>query len=312
MADSILVVGAGELGLAILTALTAHPSLPTTKTKLSVLLRAETVSSSDPAKKAHIENIRSLGITIETGDFINAPSELIPVFERYAVVVQCAGYGMQAGTQLGVTKAVLAAGVPRYFPWQFGMDYEAIGSGSSQPLFDEMLEVRGLLRGQGRTRWTVVSTGLFMSYLFIPDFGVVDLPGRTVRALGGWENNITVTNPRDIGTMVASAVFEPEGTEDRVIYIGSDTISYRGLAEVLEGVFGVELKREEWGLEFLAGRLEEEPENPWVKYQNVFGKGVGVSWAKEETLNFQRGIELVDIKGYVEENMEAFSKDLRI
>lgn len=38
-------------------------------------------------------------------------------------------------------QAVLEAGVLSYFPWQFGVDYNAIGKGSSQELFDEMLRL---------------------------------------------------------------------------------------------------------------------------------------------------------------------------
>ncbi|SPO07517.1 related to NmrA-like family protein [Cephalotrichum gorgonifer] len=307
---SILVVGAGELGLATLSALSAHPSRGTSK--LAVLLRQETATSSAPEKQEQIRKIRSFGVDIETGDFINDPAALVPIFKKYSVVIQCAGYGMAPGTQLGVTKAVLEAGVPRYFPWQFGVDYEAIGAGSSQPLFDEMLSVRALLRAQEKTAWTVVSTGLFMSYLFIPDFGVVDLENRTVRALGGWDNTVTVTNPEDIGVMVADIVFNPRDTENRVVYIGSDTISYGQLADLLDGAFGLGLKREEWKLEFLRGKLESDPENLWLKYQNIFAKGVGVSWPKEKTLNHQRGISLIDVASYVEKNKASFASKLGI
>jgi hypothetical protein len=47
----------------------------------------------------------------------------------------------------------LDAGVKRYFPWQFGVDYDVIGGGSAQDLFDEQLDVRDLLRSQDRTEW---------------------------------------------------------------------------------------------------------------------------------------------------------------
>lgn len=307
---SILVVGAGELGLAVLEALSKHPNRAASK--LAVLLRQDTINSPTPSKKAQISKIQALGAEIETGDFINAPSALTPIFEKYDVVMQCAGYGMQPGTQLGVTKAVLEAGVRRYFPWQYGVDYDAIGAGSSQPLFDEMLQVRGLLRAQERTRWTIISTGLFMSYLFLADFGVVDLGNRRVRALRAWDNTVTVTLPRDIGTMAAEMVFSPEGTESRVVYIGGDTVSYGLLADLLDEVLGTRLEREEWNMQFLRNALEKEPDNLWVQYRNIFAKGAGVSWPKERTLNYKRGVSLTDVKGYVEENKEAFAKELGV
>ena len=305
---SILVVGAGELGLAVLEALFQHPKRGASD--IAVLLRQDTINSDAPAKKEQINKIKSLGAKIETGDFVNAPSALVPLFKKYDIVMQCAGYGMQPGTQLGVTKAVLEAGVPRYFPWQYGVDYDAIGTGSSQPLFDEMLQVRALLRAQEKTNWTIISTGLFMSYLFIPDFGVVDLKNRTVRALREWDNTVTVTLPRDIGIMAADMVFRPEDTESRVVYIGSDTISYKQLADLLDAVFGLELKREEWNMDFLRAKLRDEPDNLWVQYQNIFAKGVGVSWPQDKTLNYQRKIVLTGVKAYLEENKKSFQESL--
>lgn len=198
-------------------------------------------------------------------------------------------------------------------PWQFGVDYEAIGPGSALPLFDEMLVVRRTLRAQDRTKWTVVSTGLFMSYLFLRDFGVVDLddvgPGgekekkkkvKVVRALGSWANRVTVTTPRDIGRVTAEMVFVPgEDTLNRVVYVGGETLSYGELAGVLEGVWGEEIEREEWDVGFLRERLGREPQNLWYKYQCIFGGGRGVAWDLEETLNGRRGIKMTTVRDYV-------------
>ena len=91
-----------------------------------------------------------------------------------------------------MVRATLQAGVKRYLPWQFGLDYDAIGRGSGQDLFDEQIDVRDLLRSQqgqeGETEWVIVSTGLFLSFLFENGFFVDarDLERRaTVTALGG-------------------------------------------------------------------------------------------------------------------------------
>ena len=65
----------------------------------------------------------------------------------------------------------LQARIPRYFPWQFGVDFDVIGRGSPQDIFDAQLDVRELLRGQHETEWVIISTGMFMSYLFEPEFG---------------------------------------------------------------------------------------------------------------------------------------------
>jgi hypothetical protein len=70
---------------------------------------------------------------------------------------------------------------------QFGGDYDAIGRGSAQPLFDIQLDVRDLLRAQTKTEWVIVSVGIvskplsytvvmltaiqFTSFVFEPMFG---------------------------------------------------------------------------------------------------------------------------------------------
>lgn len=188
-------------------------------------------------------------------------------------------------------------------PWQFGVDYEAIGLGSAQDLFDEMLQVRGLLRCQSRTKWTIISTGLFMSYLFLPDFGVVDLEKRIVRALGSWENRVTVTTPHDIGRMTAEMVFAPKETvDDRVVYIGGETISYGQLADLVDDTLSspeAHFKREEWTLLHLWEKLAKDPENLWYKYQCIFGDGKGIAWGLNTTFNGQRGLKMTNVRDYI-------------
>ncbi|MET8615665.1 hypothetical protein [Streptomyces misionensis] len=82
-----------------------------------------------------------------------------------------------------VAQAALQARLPRYFPWQFGVDFDVIGRGSPQDIFDSQLDVRDLLRSQDQTEWVIISTGMFMNYLFEPGSGMVDLPNDTVNAL---------------------------------------------------------------------------------------------------------------------------------
>ncbi|KAK4151823.1 isoflavone reductase P3 [Chaetomidium leptoderma] len=289
---SILVIGAGELGTAILSALTTHPnnnhtSNTTTTTKIAVLRRASTLASPDPAQQSAIARLASLGITSETGDFIHSPlPELIAVFAKYNVVIQAGGYGAPGGTLLRVAEAAVAAGVRVFVPWQFGVDYAAVSAADQQggggggleasghgELFGEMLAVRAMLRGQNGTRWVVVSTGLFMSFLFLRGFGAVDLEGKVLRGLGGWGNRVTVTDVDGIGRMVAEVVYQPP--DGNVVYVAGDTVSYGEVADIVEGVYGGGFKREVWDREYLRKRLEEEPEDLMLKYQNAFAAGVG-------------------------------------
>ncbi|KAK0613688.1 isoflavone reductase [Immersiella caudata] len=299
---SILIIGAGELGTAILTALLTHPSRPPTTT-IALLRRPSTLT---PPPTPETTRLTSLGITLEPGDFVNDPiPSLATTFSKYHTVIQASGFGLPPGTQSRVTSAVLQAGVKRYFPWQFGLDYPSIGKGSDQDLFDEMLSVREKLAAQDSTRWTVVTTGLFMSFLFEKGFGVVDVEGRKVMALGGWENRVTVTTAGDIGRAVAECVYVPDGTEDRVVYVAGDTVSYGEVAEVLERVLGGEWERGFLGVEEAGEEVRRKPGDGMVKYRSVFAAGKGTAWEVERTMNFERGMKMVGLEEYVKGGMKG-------
>jgi hypothetical protein len=166
---SILVLGAGELGLPMLTHLSALASSQPYPVHLTVLLRPSTISNPTGSKAHDITTLKNLGISLLGGDLIStSPADLTTLFRPYHTIIDCSGYGRPKGGQLHVARAVLAAGIRKYIPWQFGVDYDVIGRGSGQDLFDEQLDLRDLLRAQSATSWVIVSTGMFTSFLFEP------------------------------------------------------------------------------------------------------------------------------------------------
>ncbi|PON29916.1 hypothetical protein TGAM01_v201282 [Trichoderma gamsii] len=303
MASNMLVLGAGELGLAVLEALARHPKRSTNSRSITVALRQATLDSAAPDKKRLVQQLRALDVRFEAVDVVQASaSELAAVFARYDTVISCTGMGLPSGTQTKLARAALEAGAEhqlRYLPWQFGMDYDAIGLGSSQDLFDEQLGVRALLRDQSSTEWLIVSTGLFMSFLFVPAFGVVDLASKTVRGLGSWDNRITLTTPEDIGRATAEVVLDPRGLVNQCVYVAGDTLSYAQVADLLDDRFGTHFRRELWDLDELARQMREQPDSVMVKYRDTFAQGTGVAWGQEKTLNRARGMDMTDVKAYL-------------
>lgn len=300
---SILVLGAGELGMAVLRQVaqraTQLPNAPVT-----VLLRPSALASEDPDKQQHLAELRSLGVDFLFGDLAaDSATTLIALFKDFHTIISCTGFVGGPGTQLKLTRAVLEAGVARYFPWQFGVDYDVIGRGSAQDLFDEQLEVRDLLRSQDRTQWVIVSTGLFTSFLFEPLFGVVDLAQDTVRALGSWETAVTVTSAEDIGVLTADIAFAKPQVVNQVVYTAGDTLTYGQLADIVESVLGRKLRREQWSVPQLKYELAHNPTDAIKKYRVVFAEGRGVAWEPAQTFNAQRGIEVVGVEQWVQENI---------
>ncbi|KUJ15969.1 putative isoflavone oxidoreductase [Mollisia scopiformis] len=309
--NKILVLGAGELGTAVLSPLA---KLAPPGTSISVLLRPNTISSSNPAKIAELSNLKSLGISFPAGDTATQTiPELVSLFSPYDLIISCLGFASGPGSQIKIARAVLEAKVKRFVPWQFGVDYDVVGRGSAQDLFDEQSDVRDLLRNQKGTEWIIVSTGMFTSFLFEAYFGVVDFQSSSgdemvVRALGDWENKVTVTTPEDIGKLTAMVVFEEPKIKNRVVYTAGETVSYGRVAEIVESVLGKKVKREVWSVEKLKEDLKSDPNDSLKKYRVVFAQGKGVSWDMEKTFNVQRGIEVQDVESFAREKLASLNR----
>ncbi len=245
-----------------------------------------------------------MGIAVERADVATASvADLAAMMTGYDTVVSCIGFAAGPGTQRKLAEAALTAGVPRYFPWQFGVDYDEIGRGSAQPLFDEQLDVRDMLRAQRATEWVIVSTGMFTSFLFEPAFGVVDLASNTVHALGSWDTEVTLTTPEDIGVLTADIIFAEPRIRNTVVYLAGDTISYRELADIVDRVRNSTVTRTEWTTDYLADQLRQKPEDTMRRYRAVFARPTGVAWPKAQSYNVLRGITTMTAEDWARANL---------
>ncbi|WP_133646990.1 aromatic alcohol reductase [Paraburkholderia flava] len=300
---SILVLGAGELGMAMLRALARRA---TAGVSVTVLLRQSTIDSTDPARQRDIAELRALGIRILAGDLSAQSTEaLAATFAPFDNVVSCTGFVGGPGIQRKLARAALDAGIKRYLPWQFGVDYDVIGRGSAQDLFDEQLDVRDMLRAQHDTEWIIVSTGMFTSFLFEPSFGVVDLDAGIVHALGSWDNAVTVTTAEDIGVLTAEILFAEPRIANQIVQVAGDTVTYRQLADTIDALLGLTVRREAWSVRHLLQTLADEPGNTMRKYRAVFAAGSGVAWDKADTFNVRHGIPVSDLEAWMHRHLIA-------
>ena len=302
---NILVLGAGELGMPVLRNL-ARRAKDIDGARISVLLRASAVESDAPAKQRDIAEIRDAGIAIVVGDLVNSSiDELAALFSRYDTVIGCAGYAAGINTPMKLARAALQSGIPRYFPWQFGVDFEAIGRGGPQDIFDAQLDVRALLRAQDKTEWVIISTGMFMSYLFEPEFGVVDLENDAVHALGSLDTAVTLTTPDDIGVLTAEIVFFAPTIRNEIVFLAGDTVTYGEVADTLQAALGRPFSRFEWTVPFLMNELANDPKDMMRKYRAAFAQGRGVAWDKAATFNDRHGIPVTDVSAWIGANLLA-------
>jgi hypothetical protein len=297
--DATLVLGAGELGMAMLRAL--HARGTPDGGSLSVLLRP----AADDARSPDA-SLQEMGVNIVRAD-LAAESEdgLAAIFARFSNVIGCTGFVGGPGTQRKITAAVLKAGIERYVPWQFGVDYDVVGRGSGQEVFDEQADVRDMLRAQSRTRWIIVSTGMFTSFLFEPAFGVVDLERGRVHALGSWNNRLTVTTPEDIGRLTVAILAHEPRLDDQLVYVAGDSFSYAQLADMVEQHLGRRVERILWTPDMLRAEVAAHPDDGMRKYHLAFARDTGVAWDKQGTFNAEHGIPVTDVPAWLRQHRPA-------
>lgn len=301
--QSILVLGAGELGLPVLRNL-ARVAKRAPGSQISVLLRESSINSQVPEKKAEIDELRGLGIQMVAADLVNdSIDQLAEVFGRFDTVIGCAGMVAGRETPMKLATAALRSGVKRYFPWQFGVDFEVIGRSSPQDLFDAQLDVREALRAQDKTEWVIISTGMFTSFLFEPVFEVVDFDNDTVNALGSLENSVTLTTPEDIGALTAEIVFFEPRFRNEIVYLSGDTVSYGQVANILENALGRPFKTNVWTVPYLMDELRKDSTHHIKKYRAVFAQGRGVAWPKAGTFNEQQSIPVTTAEQWARANL---------
>jgi len=294
LAATTLVIGAGELGLAVIKGLLEQS--PGSFGSTSVLLRP----SVNDAEEVISRQLQDKGLRIIYGDLATETvNGLAAIFAGFDLVICCTGFVGGPGTQRKITEAALQAGVERYVPWQFGVDYDVVGRGSGQEVFDEQSDVRDMLRGQSATQWVIVSTGMFTSFLFEPAFGLVDLERGRIHALGSWDNRLTVTTSEDIGRLTAAILAHAPPIRDEVMYVAGDTFSYAQLARMVEAHLGRDVERVLWDLGRLRSEVAMHPEDGMRKYRLAFARDSGVAWDKETTFNANQGIAVTDVPAWL-------------
>ncbi len=289
-AEDILVIGAGELGMAVLQELVLQHDAGKTPA-LSVLLRPSSVPTHE---------LEALQVGIERLDIATASEDaLADLFSRYRQIICCTGFVGGSGTQRKITAAAIKAGVAHYIPWQFGVDYDIVGRGSGQQVWDEQLDVRDMLRAQSRISWTIISTGIFTSFVFLPAFGLVDIESRTVRALGNRDYTLTATTPQDIGRLTARVAYAHASFRDQIIYVAGDTFSYRDLADVTERVLGHPVTRIVLSDQDLRNEVLAHPEDLMARYRLAFARADGVAWPRHVTLNARLNLPMIDAETWL-------------
>lgn len=296
--EKVLVLGAGQLGDALLSALV--PAVVQLKGSVSVIVSPESRDARGHLRAESHQKHAAAGAQFIALDMAGATAEsLRETFRGYDTIINCMGFVAGPGTQLKISQAVLDAKVKRYFPWQFGVNYDVVGKGSGQPVWDEQYDVRSLLRGQKATEWVIVSTGMFTSFLFEPAFNVVNLAEKTVNALGSWDTRVTVTSPADIGRLTTAIYLHQPRIRNEVVFVAGETLSWAKLASTVEQVTQQSFRKHVLTLPALLDALRADPDDRMLRYRAAFARGVGTWWPMSETFNAKNNITTEDVAGWL-------------
>jgi len=298
----ILLLGLGELGSSLFSHLASLPSIHLT------------IGTHDPSKHASLLSSHPTVSHIAI-DLTSPSTSLAKTFAAYDVLISATGFSSTPDSVMKLAHEVLEAGKIRqaqgkgklwFFPWQWGVDYDVTGDGEGlMPLFGQQKAARDFLREkaeQSGVCWTIVSTGIFMSFLFEDFWGIVDRSREdngkiVVRCLKDWKHRVTVTDVDDIGRVVARVLSGHVEAENRILYVAGDTVSYEELADIVGRASRKEIDKEEWSIPHLDTELKADPENRLKKYRLVFARE-GVWWDKEKTVNHQLGMSMADVETY--------------
>ena len=294
----VLVLGAGQLGIAVLEHLV--PAVTQLNGIVSVIVSPASWDKQGKLRSDMHQKQADAGAEFISVDVAASTIESLKThFANFDTVINCMGFVAGSGTQIKITRAVLEAGVSRYFPWQFGVNYDVVGKGSGQPVWDEQYDVRTLLREQNTTEWVIVSTGMFTSFLFEPAFDVVNLSEKTINALGGWDTQVTVTSPADIGRLTTDIYLHEPRIANEVVFVAGETTSYGRLAETVEYVTKQTFTKGILTLPALQDALRSNPDDQMLRYRAAFARGDGMWWPMSDTYNARNKIQTQNIESWL-------------
>ena len=300
--EKVLVLGAGQLGAAVLSSLI--PAVKRQNGTVAVIVSPGSWGDRGELLSASHQQLAAAGAAFIACDVAaGTVASLTGPFAEFDTIINCMGFIAGTGTQIKITRAVLEAGVKRYFPWQFGVNYDVVGKDSGQPVWDEQYDVRTLLREQIATEWVIISTGMFTSFLYEPAFDVVNLSKNTINALGSWDTQVTVTTPADIGRLTTAIYLQQPRVRNEVIFIAGETTSYRKLADTVERVTQKCFSKKVLTLPTLLEQLRSNPDDGMLRYRAAFARGDGMWWPSNKTWNAQNNIPTQDIASWLKSSI---------
>ena len=232
MKSVVLLAGTGLLGSQI-----AHALLDKGAMELRILARPGSLN--DPAKAEKLESFRTKGATFVEGDMM-LPSSLPAAVAGVEAVISAIGNDPESyiAGQTNLLEAAEQAGVKRFMPSDFTLDYHKLDYGDNfnidmRKRFFEVLQ-------RSSVPYVSVNNGSFMEVMSSPFVGTIDVEAETFNYWGTGEQQADFTAIPDVAKYVAEVIADVSLANVTLEFVG-EVATFKQLRAAYEVATGCTL-----------------------------------------------------------------------
>ncbi|OPB41883.1 hypothetical protein A0O28_0104430 [Trichoderma guizhouense] len=234
MFKKVILIGAtGSIGSVVLAALEKEPSFTITliqrassKAKMPVHFKTITVPDSYPT------------------------DELIPAFQGHDVVINCMT-SFSVADQFRIIDAAIAAGIRRYVPSEYGLNYMRHDAQALNQVFNDKGKIQEYLRAKAQTgviEWMSIACGMWIRWSMANDFLGMHIGERRFVFWDDGEGYFSCTTEENSAQGLVKALLAAGTDRDvyknTVIYLSDFAITQKQLLEAIERIQGVKYTTE--------------------------------------------------------------------
>ena len=227
MSATIAVAGAtGDLGTRVIRCLLARGA--------SVIALVRTATDTTKLAKLQQPNVRVVEVDLTD------EAEVARAVQGASCVVSCL-VGLRdivVDTQSVLLRSCMAAGVTRFIPSDYCMDFTRLPLGSNRNL-DNRRDFHALL-AQSSIQWTSILTGVFASVLSFPHSPLLQLAERQVPYVESADVQVNITDVDNVADYTAAAALD--SSTPRYLRIAGFSVTSRELQQVAQDVWGEEFE----------------------------------------------------------------------
>lgn len=212
---------------------------------VAVRLLSHAGSASDPARRARIDPLVARGATVVGADVLQ-PESLGSALAGVDVVVSAlqGGPDVIVQGQINLAEVAVRSGVRRFLPSDFAIDLFRAPEGA--PQFEARKQADTAIDAMDLEVLHVLNGG-FMDLMLSPDQpGLVNVDQATVQFWGTGDEVIDLTTLSDTAQFTARLATD-ESARPGIHTISGAQVSFNTIAQELEKVTGIALRRTSWG-----------------------------------------------------------------